>query len=184
MADENDVVEVKKPDKGGLNNKIKLIIVVAVVLVAVIAGLLVVLKFMKPKASDSLNDPIEETDTTSSKIRDKDKKPEKIIIIDLAPIKVNPSGTKGTRFLQSTISLQVDNDLVSAEITEKSSIILDKTASILGSLTILDIDQFNVPDYEGLTMKDRIRRRIMEALNEILTTGKVINVYFKEFIVQ
>lgn len=183
MADETTVDDKKKTGKPGLNNKVKMIIVVGVVLVAVIIGLLVVLKFMKPAANDGITDTTEQTEKTSKKV-DPKKNPDRIIIVDLASIKVNPSGTKGTRYLQATISLQVDNDLVNVEITEKSSIILDKTASILGSLTILDIDQFNVPDYEGMTMNDRVKRRIMETINELLKTGKVVNVYFKEFIVQ
>lgn len=183
MADETTVEEKKKPGKPGISNKVKMMIVIGVVLVAVIVGLLVVLKFMKPSASDGLTDTTEQTDASSKK-NDKKNPPDKIIIVDLAAIKVNPSGTKGTRFLQATISLQVDNELVKTEISDKSSIILDKIASILGSLTILDIDQFNVPDYEGMTMNDRVKRRIMETLNDMLKTGKVMNVYFKEFIVQ
>ncbi len=180
MADE--VKETGKAVKG-FSNKVKLIIVIVVVLIAVIVGLVLAMKFFKKPADNENKTTTEQTDDSGKKTTT-DVPPEKVIITDLNPIKVNPAGTKGTRFLQATISVQVDSDVVLVEISEKQSIIMDKLSTILGSLSILDLDQFNVPDYEGITLKERTKKRISDSMNEILKTGKVINVYFKDFIVQ
>ena len=92
------------------------------------------------------------------------------------PIIVNLAGTKGQRYLKVNIQFEVGDDAVMDEIKERMPLILDLLISILSSKTIDDVS--------NTVGRNRLRREIVDKTNSELKTGRVINVYFTEFVIQ
>jgi flagellar basal body-associated protein FliL len=89
---------------------------------------------------------------------------------------VNIAHTEAQRFLKTVIVVELDNKNTSKEIGKKVSLIRDAIVTILSDK--------DFPDIEGADRKDKLRREIMELINSKLETGRVINVYFEEFVAQ
>ena len=92
------------------------------------------------------------------------------------PIIVNLAGTKGQRYLKVSIKFEVTDDDVVEELTARKPLILDLLISILSSKTIDDVS--------NTVGRNRLRREIIDKSNAELVAGKVINVYFTEFVIQ
>ena len=92
------------------------------------------------------------------------------------PIIVNLAGTKGQRNLKVSIKFEVTDDDVVEELTARKPLILDLLISILSSKTIDDVS--------NTVGRNRLRREIIDKSNAELVAGKVINVYFTEFVIQ
>lgn len=101
---------------------------------------------------------------------------EMLYLVPMREFLVNLIDYGGRRFLKATIELEVDNPAVMAEITTKETILRNYIINILSSKTFND-----VKDIEG---KTALRKDIISKSNLILKTGKVLNVYFNEFIIQ
>lgn len=89
---------------------------------------------------------------------------------------VNIAHTEAQRFLKAVIVLELDEKNTSREIGRKTSLLRDVIITILSSK--------DFPEIEGVQGKNNLRKEIMEAINSKLETGKVINVYFEEFVAQ
>ena len=92
------------------------------------------------------------------------------------PIIVNLAGTKGQRYLKVSIQFEVTDDNVVDELKARQPLILDLLIGILSSKTIEDVS--------NTVGRNRLRREIIDKSNAELVSGKVINVYFTEFVVQ
>ncbi len=92
------------------------------------------------------------------------------------PIIVNLAGTKGQRYLKVNIQFEVGDDAVIEEIKDRMPLILDLLIGILSSKTIDDVS--------NTVGRNRLRREIIDKTNSELKTGRVINVYFTEFVIQ
>jgi flagellar FliL protein len=82
----------------------------------------------------------------------------------------------GRRFIKVNIVLEVSNDKVVAELTERQPQIRDAIITILRGK---DNNQIN--SNEGVR---KLRTEIMNKINQNLIKGKVTNVFFTEFVVQ
>jgi len=92
------------------------------------------------------------------------------------PLIVNLAGTKGQRYLKANIKFEVTDDNVVEELTARKPLILDLLISILSSKSIEDVS--------NTVGRNRLRREIIDKSNAELIAGKVINVYFTEFVIQ
>ncbi|NLW47788.1 MAG: hypothetical protein GXY86_10695 [Firmicutes bacterium] len=80
-------------------------------------------------------------------------------------------------FLKTNIVLELDSDEKTvAEVTKRVPQIRDLIINILGSKT-----KENIIEKEG---KDQVRSEIINSINELMTIGKVRNIYFQDFIIQ
>jgi len=100
----------------------------------------------------------------------------KTVIYPLEPIIVNLAETGAKKYLRVIINLELDNSKVVEEIKRLSPRLIDSLITLLSSKTLSEIE-----DTKG---KVDIRKEIITQLNTELSTGRIINVYFTEFIIQ
>lgn len=89
---------------------------------------------------------------------------------------VNPAGTNGTRFLLTTVGVEVDSPQTKTELEKKDIQVRDALISIL---TSKGLDQLGRVD-----QREVLRGEIAQKIGEMLITGKPKNVYFGKFIIQ
>ena len=95
---------------------------------------------------------------------------------NLNPIIVNVAGSDARRFLKTQIVLELSKEKLAEEMEKRAPQIYNSLNDILSS--------YRVEDISDNTGKDRIRSEVMSRINLILTTGKVVNVYLTEFVIQ
>jgi flagellar FliL protein len=82
----------------------------------------------------------------------------------------------GTRYLKVTMELELSSNAAVKELEKRrsqvSNIIIDYLSSLTYSETI------------GPTAKENIRQSIMKRINNVMKTGRVVAVFFTEFIIQ
>jgi len=89
---------------------------------------------------------------------------------------VNPAGTGGLRYLLTNVGIEVTNEKAFAEIQSKEVIVNDILINVLSSKTLEELSD--------VTKRKELRREIAKKIDEILTLGRVQNVYFSKFIIQ
>lgn len=148
-----------------------LMIGIPIVLVQVILMYFVFVKFIAPSMAQPANGaaPAEHEAAPEAK----DEATQVLVIKDLI---INPAGTNGTRFLLTTVGLEVPSVEIKTELEQKEI----QTRDILNSvLTSKGLEELTVPQF-----KETLRKEILEKLNANLKTGKIKNVYFSKFIIQ
>jgi len=95
---------------------------------------------------------------------------------DSAEFTVNIAETSGRRYLMVQFSAEVENKEVLEELQNKLPVFQDKVIMVLSSQTIEDLNSS-----DG---KAKIKQMLMENINEILTKGKVLNIFFNKFVYQ
>ncbi|HPX49746.1 MAG: flagellar basal body protein FliL [Bacteriovoracaceae bacterium] len=89
---------------------------------------------------------------------------------------VNLTDAQGTRYLKVTIQLEMSHEMLSQEIEKRLPQIRDEVITLLSSKSFDDV--------ATIAGKRALKRSIISSMNKYLTTGKVLNVYFSEFVVQ
>ena len=97
-------------------------------------------------------------------------------MLQIKDIVVNPSGTNGTRYLCTTVALEITNPLVEEEATAREAQVRDLLIEILSRRTVTELS--------SLEMRDHIREEIGRSVNELLTSGEIDGVYFSNFVLQ
>lgn len=96
--------------------------------------------------------------------------------IEFKPFVVNLSGGGGKRYLKLSMSVEADTPELAAEISAKMHQFQDIILLLLSSLSYDDI--------ATLDGKMRLRNQMLNRINTQLSSGKVRNIYFSEFVVQ
>ncbi len=152
--------EQEKPKK---SSKLKLFIILFVaILILGGGGFFAYIKFFKP--------PGEGEEAVSKKTG---KQP---VMHKLDTFLVNLSDPGGKRYLKLTMELELENQKVLEEIQKDMSKIRDVILVILSSKEYDDISTVNG--------KIALKKEILTRVNGMLGNGKVINIYFTEFLVQ
>ena len=94
---------------------------------------------------------------------------------------VNLAGTNAERYLKVTVELGYEyvgpgEDRLGTELTNRRPEIRNQLISILSTKELQDVDS-----PEG---REAIRREILNRVNAMLVSGRVLNVYYTEFVVQ
>jgi flagellar FliL protein len=89
---------------------------------------------------------------------------------------VNLSDPGRPRFLKLVVHLELDSEAVSTELQTLKPKVRDAMLTLLSSKTSAELS--TVAD------KERLRNEMIHRLNAFLTAGKVVEVYFIEFVVQ
>ena len=116
-----------------------------------------------------------QTETKKEKEVAKTKKGEEVIC-ELEPFIVNLMDENGRRYLRVKMSLVLSSKQAEDEVKKKTPEIRDAILMTLSGKRFADIATL-----EG---KMRLRDEIKENVDKILLSGKVIQVYFTEFVVQ
>jgi flagellar protein FliL len=163
-----ETTEEAPKKSGGL---LKLIIILAVMQVAIAAGSFILIKTtIQPKAAAARLEKAKE-----KVIQTVEKTPVEIFLID--NILVNPAGTNGTRYLSTSIGLEIAKSEKNAErIKELTPVIRDILIAILSSKTLDDLSS-----KEG---KEIIRKEILDRLNEASVPDVITRIYFVDYVLQ
>lgn len=97
-------------------------------------------------------------------------------IYQFEPIIVNLNEEGARRYLKVSLNLELNSSEVIKEIELLKPRLLDSLITLLSSKTLKDI--------EGAKGKENLRKGIVAELNRHLNTGRVINAYFVEFMIQ
>ncbi|MGP1450444.1 MAG: flagellar basal body-associated protein FliL [Wolinella sp.] len=89
---------------------------------------------------------------------------------------VNLTTQSGRRYLKTTINLEISQPNLTAELDTKRAVIRDTVIAILSSKSIEEIST--------VKGKDKLKGELIDRLNEFLVDGKVVNLFFTDFVVQ
>lgn len=163
MAEKKAAAEEKEEKKGG---KLKLVILL-LVFVALVAGGGFAAWFFLIKTP-------EDGEGNNTKVVE-----EKIVrgpMVNLDPFVVNLADPIGRRYLKTTMDVEVVDAAAAAALSADMPRIKDTILLLLSSKTFADIDSLD----KKLELKDEI----VERMNLIVGQGKIINLYFTEFVIQ
>ncbi len=98
------------------------------------------------------------------------------ILIPGYSLVVNLADVNVPRFLKVSLTFEVDRGITVAEIQEKEPLLKDAVIGLLSSKTMSEI--------RGYEAQYILKEELISRLNAILETGRIINIYFTEFIIQ
>jgi flagellar FliL protein len=152
-----------------------LLYVLAIVNMAVVLG--VGFMLYKGKQKEAAEPKIEQVIKGEHEAQEKEAGEEKAFVGKVIPLEtfiVNLSGSKGRRIAKINMEIELKGEQVAVEIEKRKAQIRDIIIIILSSKTYDEVST-----REG---KDGLKNEIKDTLNAFLTKGKIINVYFTEFI--
>lgn len=160
--------------KDSLSMKKIIMVGVPIILVQVALIYFIFVKFVAPSLTSQPSHAAQSHEAAAE--GEGEGKEEAVQVLVIKDLIINPAGTNGTRFLLTTVGLEVPSVEIKAELEQKEV----QTRDILNSvLTSKGLDELTVPSF-----KETLRKEILEKVNANLKTGKVRNVYFSKFIIQ
>ncbi|CUU06634.1 flagellar FliL protein [Candidatus Thermokryptus mobilis] len=157
-------------------------VAIPIVLLQIVIAYLLVLD-LNSKTNPPSDDGKIKTQAVDKKIGDEYKINESEYVIShpeflfvVKDLIVNPAGTGGLRYLLTSVGIEVTNEKAFAEIQSKEVIVNDILINVLSSKTLEELSD--------VTKRKDLRREIAKKVDEILTQGRVQNVYFSKFIIQ
>ncbi len=158
--------------------------VIPIVLLQIVIAYLLVLDLnSKTNSPSDRKDEKVKTQSVDKKIGDEYKITDSEYVIShpeflfvVRDLIVNPAGTGGLRYLLTSVGIEVTNEKALAEIQSKEVIVNDILINVLSSKTLEELSD--------VTKRKELRREIAKKVDEILTQGRVQNVYFSKFIIQ
>lgn len=163
MAD-TEVKDAGQGTKKGLN-PIVLILIAVVILMVAGGGFFFLVMTRQPNANAKQEE----------KLKKEEEKPGIFYQFEDAFI-VNLAEANAERYLKVNPVFEVDSEDVVEEINQKLPEIKDILITIFSSKSLDDV----MP----LAGKDRIKQEIIDKVNEVLTKGKIVGVYFSDFVIQ
>lgn len=170
MADEDRKEEEQGGDEQQQKKKSPLLLIIGIgagMLIAAVVAAVIVFKVLMA--------PPDETKEDTKDQAGKEIYFGKLFSFD-EPIIVNLAGTAGQRYLKVSIQYEVSDDKVIEELKQRKPLMLDLLINILSSKSIDDV--------ANTVGRNRLRREIIDKSNAEILSGKVINVYFTEFVIQ
>ncbi len=82
----------------------------------------------------------------------------------------------GKRYLKTSVGLELSIQNMQTELDTKRDVLRDTIITILSSKTFEEV--------QTAKGKQKLKEELMERLNEFLVDGRVVNVFFTEFVVQ
>jgi flagellar FliL protein len=160
MAKEEEAVEVAAPEKK--KKPIVKIIIIAVVVLVVVAGGVAGGLYYFGKAGVAQKAP--------------PLPPAIGALWPMEPFIVNLLDNQGERYLKIIMQLEVSNQLVVADLEQLKPKLRDNVLDLLTAKTYSEL-----MDMGG---KQRLRDEVAVRVNSYLTKGKVVKVYFTDFVIQ
>lgn len=171
MADES--VEIEAGGGGG-SQRPTLFIILAIVNMLIVAGVGVMLYMAKLR--DAAEPGIDQVVRGELEAQGQDGLQDTFIgrTIPMETFLVNLAGSRGRQIAKVNMEFEISNDPVAMEIEQKKAAIRDIIIILLSSKTYEQ-----VASREG---KDALRDEIRHNLNTFLSSGRIQNVFFTEFI--
>ena len=155
-------------EEGGGGSKKKLIIIVAV-LVLLIGGGVGAFLFLGGDEEEKISPEQEQAEL--------EKQAKQVgPMVSMDSFIVNIMDDQESRYLKATITIEVNSEEASMELTQRMPQVKDAVLLLLGSKTFGEIS-----DLQG---KIQLRAELINKINTILLQGKVKRIYFTDFVVQ
>ena len=161
-----EAAEQSEEEGGG--SKKKLIIIVAV-LVLLIGGGVGAFLFLGGDEDEKISPEQEQAELENQA---KQVGP----MVNMDSFIVNIMDDNESRYLKATITIEVNGEEASMELTQRMPQVKDAVLLLLGSKTFGEIS-----DLQG---KIQLRAELINKINSILLKGKVKRIYFTDFVVQ
>ncbi len=161
--------------KDNVTSKPIILIALAVINMLAIGG--VGFMLLQNKKKEAAQPKLEDVIHGEHDAQVKESSEDKAVIGKVFPLEtfiVNLSGSKGRRVAKVNMEFELNNDQVQEEIDKRKAQIRDIIIILLSSKTYEE-----VAEREG---KDQLREEVKDTINAFLTKGKIMNVYFTEFI--
>ena len=168
MAEEkNKEKETEEKKKG---SPLKLILIGVVVLVLAGAGFVAWQLFLTPKADDM---GVEAIPTAEQEAELEDAMSE-TYAMDTFVVNLNDPG--GKRYLKTNIELEYVSETLGEELARRLPQLRD--------LILLLLSSKGLDDIQSVDGKIALRRELIQRINQTLTSGKIRNLYFTQFVIQ
>jgi len=166
------------PPKKGKKRWVVLLILFLVLALAGGAGAFLILPRLMSSGDIDQAEEGQENGGQASSLTDSasGEKQELGILMSLNPFIVNLLDTTGKRYLKVKLDLDLSDEKTKLDVEYRLPQIQDSLLILLSSKSYEDISST-----EG---KMRLRMEIISRMNDIISAGKVNNVYFTEFVVQ
>lgn len=96
--------------------------------------------------------------------------------VTFEPVVTNVKGTSQTRFVQVIFTVYSANPNLQAEVDSKRNRMTDVAISVLGNLTLADLEQRE--------MKNIVRNQLKQGFNHVMGKPLVEDISFSQFVVQ
>ncbi len=173
-SDEEEVVEKKS---GG---NMVLIIVIVLLVILLIGGGLVAYFLLSGSDEAAATDATAQKQTKSMPAKRITKRDTDYLTVGpmypMSQFIVNLLSENGSRFLKTTINLELDKPELSAELDKKKPLIRDIIIRVLSSKTFEEVST--------MKGKSRLKDEIVSKINNVLTDGQIKNIFFTDFVVQ
>lgn len=166
MAEEKEEKKEKKEKKG---SALKFLIIGLLVLLLAVVGLLAWQFLSSPEEGSDEIVEVGESDSTLD---------EDIVshTYALETFVVNLNDPGGKRYLKTTIELEYISEEVGAELAQRLPQLRD--------LILLQLSSKGLDDVQSVDGKIALRRELIQRINQTLTSGKIRNLYFTQFVIQ
>ncbi|MBE0556233.1 MAG: flagellar basal body-associated FliL family protein [Proteobacteria bacterium] len=94
----------------------------------------------------------------------------------MEPYIVNLRDNNGERYLKVALQLEMSNPELLSELNLLKPKLRDSTLDLLSAKTYQELQEFSG--------KQKLREDIMIRLNSFLTSGKIVRIYFTDFVIQ
>ena len=159
--------EDKKEKKG---SAMKFIVIGVAVLVLAGAGFIAWQLFFTSKTDEAAKEAI----PTGEQAEKADESMSKTFTMETFVVNLNDPG--GKRYLKTNIELEYMTDEMGEELKHRLPQLRDLILLLLSSKSLDDI--------QTVDGKIALRQELIQRINQTLTTGKIRNLYFTEFVIQ
>lgn len=184
MAKDNDELNLNIDDSGkntgpGLIAKLKeklslkLLIIISAIIVLIIGGCIFFIVFTGEKDSDDEPEKTDKIRTEESTMAPPVILFDDIVTLNVVEIKLSDLG--GEKVFTVGIHCKIDQQELRDELQEKDAEVVEVITVILKSKTYAEL--------QGVDGKILLRNEIIKHLNEILETGRIMNLFFYEYII-
>lgn len=157
----------EQPEEGGSKKKLIIIIVAVLILLGGAAG-----GYFFFMGSDEEEKVSPEQEQAELEKQAKQVGP----MVSMDSFIVNIMDDQESRYLKATITIEVNGEEASMELTQRMPQVKDAVLLLLGSKTFSEIS-----DLQG---KLQLRAELINKINSILLKGKAKRIYFTDFVVQ
>lgn len=164
------------------SNMLMIVIIIVLFLIIIIGGVVAYLlmgndeQAQTSQPKQELSAPKKVSRGSSTKLDNTRTLNEIGTLYPLDTFTVNLKSNTDRRYLKVTMSLELEGENLSVELDAKSAVLRDRIIRILTSKTLEEISS-----KKG---KEKVSQQIMDALNAMLSKGKIKGIYFTEFVIQ
>lgn len=177
MAEEKAAAAESAPSNSGGGKSPMILMALAVINMAVV-GVVGYMLYAGRKADDA-KPKLEDVIQGEKAAQEADALKEKVVVGTVIPLEtfiVNLAGSKGRRIAKVNMEIEVDGKGIEDEIDKRKAQIRDIIIILLSGKTYDEVST-----REG---KEQLRSEIKDTVNAFLTSGKILQVYFTEFLYQ